>query len=101
MYLWLPWRLSSKESARQCRRCKRHGFDPWVGKITLRRKWQSIPVFLPRKSHEQRSMKAYSPKGHKRVRRDLVTKPQQWVSVTPIPLFYTSPFCLGNHNFVF
>lgn len=21
--------------------------------------------------------------------------------LVPIPLFYTSPFCLGNHNFVF
>ena len=31
-----------------CRRCRRHhGFDPWVGKIPLRRAWQPIPVFLP------------------------------------------------------
>ena len=22
-------------------------FDPWVGKIPWRRKWQPIPVFLP------------------------------------------------------
>ena len=27
------WR-SGKESTWQCRRCKRHGFDPWVGKIS-------------------------------------------------------------------
>ena len=33
----LPWWLSGKESACQCRRW---GFDPWVGKIPLRRKWQ-------------------------------------------------------------
>ena len=26
---------------------KRHGFDPWVGKVPWRRKWQSTPVFLP------------------------------------------------------
>ena len=25
--------LSGKESTCQCRRCKRHGFDPWVRKI--------------------------------------------------------------------
>ena len=25
--------LSNKESTCQCRRHKRHGFDPWVGKI--------------------------------------------------------------------
>ena len=26
---------------------KTHGFDPWVGKMPWRRKWQSTPVFLP------------------------------------------------------
>ena len=26
------------------------GFDPWVGKIPWRRKWQPTPVFLPGKS---------------------------------------------------
>ena len=45
-----------KESACQCRRCKRGGFDPWVGKISWRRKWQPPPVLLPRKSHGQRSL---------------------------------------------
>ena len=30
--------------------CRRHGFDPWVGKIPWRRKWQSTLVFLPGKS---------------------------------------------------
>ena len=34
--------LSSEESTCQCRR---HGFDPWVGKIPWRRKWQPTPVF--------------------------------------------------------
>ena len=50
--------LSCKESARQCRR---HGFDPWVGKILWRRKWQPTPVFLPGESHGQRSLVGYSP----------------------------------------
>ena len=40
-------------------------FDPWVTKIPWRRKWQSIPVFLPEKSHVQRSLAGYSSKGHK------------------------------------
>ena len=31
-------------------------FDPWVGKIPWRRKWQPTPVFLPRKSHGQRTL---------------------------------------------
>ena len=50
-----------KESACQCRRCRRHGFDPWVVKIPWRRKWKPIPVFLPGKSHGQRSLWATVP----------------------------------------
>ena len=49
----LPRWLCGKESTCQC---KRHGFDPWVGKILWTRKWQHTPVFLPRKSHGQRSL---------------------------------------------
>ena len=33
-----------------------NGFNPWVGKIPWRRKWQLTPVFLPEKSHGQRSL---------------------------------------------
>ena len=40
-------------------------FDPWVGKIRWRRKWQSTPILLPGKSHGQRSLVGYSPWGHK------------------------------------
>ena len=47
-----PGGTTGKESARQCRRCKRCGFKPWMGKIPWRRKWQPTPVFLPRESHE-------------------------------------------------
>ena len=47
----LPKWLSAKESACQCRR---RMFDPWVGNIPWRRKWQPIPAFLPGKSHGQR-----------------------------------------------
>ena len=34
-------------------------FDPWIGKIPWRREWQHTPVFLPGKSHEQRSLAGY------------------------------------------
>jgi len=34
----------------------RHRFNPWVGKIPWRRKWQSIPIFLPGEPHGQRSL---------------------------------------------
>ena len=63
----LPRWLSDIESACQCRRCKRHEFDPWVRQIPWRRKWQLVPVFLPRKSHGQRSLAGYSPWDCKRV----------------------------------
>ena len=43
----------------------RHGFDPWVGKIPWRRKWQPTPGVLPGKSQGQRSMAAHSSWGHK------------------------------------
>ena len=46
--------------ARQYRRCNRHGFDPWVGKIPWRRKWQTTPVCLPGDSLGQRTLAGYS-----------------------------------------
>ena len=49
----------------QCRRHKRQGFNPWVGKIPWRRKQQPTLVFLPEKSHEQRSLVGDSPWGCK------------------------------------
>ena len=77
-HLWIyrsfPGGFSSKESACKSRRCR---FDSWVGKIPWRSKWQPTPVFLPRKSHGQRSLVGYSPWGHKRVRHNLETKQQQ------------------------
>ena len=56
---------SGKEPICQCRRCKRCGFDPWVGKIPWRRAWQPTPAFLPGESHGQRSLAGYSSWGHK------------------------------------
>ena len=54
-----------KEPACQYRRCKRHGFDPWVWKIPWRRKWQPTQFLLPGESHGQRSLMGYSPWGRK------------------------------------
>ena len=51
-----------KKSTCQCRRCE---FYPWITKITWRWKWQSTPVFLPAKSHGQRSVAGYSSCGCK------------------------------------
>ena len=55
----LPWWLSGKKK-KSAFQCKRHEFDPWVGKIPWRRKWQPSPVFLPGKFHGQRSLVGYS-----------------------------------------
>ena len=43
----LPRWHSGKESACQCRRCKRPGFSLWVGKIPWSRKWQPTPWKIP------------------------------------------------------
>ena len=70
-YSYIPWfwgfqgDANGKEPTYQCRRHKRHRFDPWVGKIPWRRAWQPTPVFLPGESHGQRSLEGYSPWGCK------------------------------------
>ena len=56
-----PGGASGKEPTCQCRRRKRRGFDPWVGKIPWTRAWQPTPVFLHGESHGQRSLEGYSP----------------------------------------
>ena len=59
---------SGKEPACQCRRCKRHRFNPWV-----KRAWQPTPVFLPGESNGQRSLAGYSPWGRKELDMTKVT----------------------------
>ena len=45
----LPRWCGGKEFACPCRRRRRLGFNPWVGKISWRRAWQPAIVFLPEK----------------------------------------------------
>ena len=64
------WGFSSSSVGRICHqyiRCRRCGFDPRVAKIPLRRAWQPTPVFLPGESHEQRSLRVYSPQDYKQL----------------------------------
>ena len=57
---WYRIRLSTQEARVQS-----------VGQeVPLEKKWQPTPVFLPEKSHGQRSLVGYSPWGCKRVGRD-------------------------------
>ena len=66
LLLWgFPGGTSGKEPTFQCKRHKRCGFSPWVGKIPLKRAWQPIPVFLPGESYGQGSLVGYSPLDHK------------------------------------
>ena len=69
----LLWWLSGEAQTGHCRRRR---FDPWVGKIPWRRKWQPTSEFLPGKSHGLHSLVGYSPWGCKRVRCDLAAKQQ-------------------------
>ena len=63
LYLGFPSGTGVK--GMQSRRCKRPGFNPWVGKIPWGRKWQPIPGFLPEKLHGQKSLVGYSRWGRK------------------------------------
>ena len=58
---------AGKEPACQCSRHKRHRFNPWVGKIPWRRKWQPTPVFSPGKFHGQKEpggLQSMGPQSH-------------------------------------
>ena len=56
----LPWLL---RQSNVCLQCGRPGFDPWVGKIPWRRKWQPTPVLWKTPWTEEPG--SYSPWGRK------------------------------------
>ena len=89
-----PLWISSKEPVCQCRR---HGFDPWVGKIPWRRKWQPIPVFLSGQSFGQMSLADYSPSVHNRVGYDWVTKQQQYKQQSRVAFPLKGYLCFFFH----
>ena len=65
----LPQWLSGKKQI-SCQ-CRRHGLNPWVGKISWRRKRQPTPLLLPGKTHGQSRQVGYRPWSDKRIRHDL------------------------------
>ena len=81
---------SGKESTCQCRRHRRCGSHPWVGKIPWSRKWQATPVFLPGKFYAeepggQRSM------GSQRVGHEHIHTRTPWPSLFwVLKLLYSS-----------
>ena len=66
----LPWWFSSKESPCKAGDTGRYGFNPWLRKMSWKRKWQPTSVFLPGKSMDKRDWQAYSPWCGERVRHD-------------------------------
>ena len=67
---------------RICLQCGRPRFDPWLGKIPWRRKWQPTPVSLPGESHGQRSLAGYSPWSRKKSdTAEQLTHFRSWISV--------------------
>ena len=52
----VPWWLGGKESTCQCRRC---GFNPWIGKITLNKE-MAIHFSILAWEIPQRSLVGYS-----------------------------------------
>ena len=101
-----------KKSACQCRRCKRFEFNPWVGKIPWNRKWQTTPVFLPRKFHGQSTLVVYSPWGlkesdmteqlstqtvflHKKRKKESESLSCVWLFATPWTVAYQASLSMG------
>ena len=108
--LGFPRWCTGKEYACQDRKCNRHGFDSWVGKIPWSRKWQSALVFLPGKFHGQRSLAGYSSWGHKELDTTehmcthanfaVLDDPKKWF---PLEAVLWLPFCSlpsGESSFI-
>ena len=79
---WLTWWSV-------CPQCGRPGFDPWVGKIPWRRKWQPTPALLPGKFYGQRILVGYSPWGHKESdMTEWLHSPTAWTGLPSSHVFY-------------
>ena len=68
--LGLPWWL---RWWRICLQCRRPRFDPWVRKISWRRKWQPTPAFLPGKYPWAEGLARPQAMGSQRVGHNLAT----------------------------
>ena len=66
----LPGWPRSKESAWQCRRCRRLEFNPWVVNNPWSRRWQPILVFLPEKIPRTEEPSGLQSMGLQRARSD-------------------------------
>ena len=95
-----PVAVSGKEPTCQCRRLRRWSFDPWVGKIPWRRKWQYSCLGDPRTEETGGLQSMGSPRiGHywaSTCDMDTVTHPQLRASVHAFSFARKSPAYLWN-----
>ena len=91
---------SGKECTCQCRRCRRHGLDPWVGVILWSGKWQPAPVILPGKFHGQRSLESSMNRGGWWSVVHGATKSQLWLNTQHMLMFSRPVMCnsLWSHR---
>ena len=71
LFCELPWGLSGKESACQCRRL---WFSPQIGEDPREKEMATHSSILAWEIREQRNLAGYSPWGRKRVWHNLATK---------------------------
>ena len=92
-----PGGASGQQPACQCRRCKRRGFSPWVGRIPRRRTWQAAPVALPGESYGQGAWQA-TVHGVTKSRTRL-----KWLSTPALLLCCSCPImsCLRRRNIAY
>ena len=65
LFLGFSGGAGGKESNRQCRRCKRRGFNPWVGRSPGGGNGKPIQYSCLKNHHGQRSLEGYSLWSHK------------------------------------
>ena len=83
-----------KESTFQCRRLV---FDSSIGKILWRRNWHPTPVFLPGKSHGQRSLVGCSPWGHKELDTTMALSKHACIHVHELHTYTNAHLCSCTH----
>jgi len=94
---WDVWASLGSQRQRiclQCRSCRRLGFNPRVGKIPWRRKWQPTPVFLPGESQD-RGASGLQPIGLQRVGHDWTDGTPGRYARRPPLTHYSQPFTLS------
>jgi len=104
-YEWLPRCSVVKKSTCQCRRHRKRGFDPSVGKIPWNKKWQPTLVLLSGKFHGQRNLAGYRPWGRKELDTPvhackLYRRIPYCLSILHVKLTSANPNFSGHHSFI-